>query len=193
VTATCKKNSVDLLDPGACEAFVSKCFANHPERLGHILAVADRSRQSARDINELYPQLFVNERLTYCAALLHDIGYWEEIASTGVHLWDGYNFVKSMGYHQLARLIISHSCSPEEAKLAGIPDEPLGDSMVAKIITYWDMQIKRGGEIVSYDERYYDIVGRYGEFSIIGRANTLARERIKGVLAEVETLLHSKD
>lgn len=180
---------LNLLDPAECESLIKRCFEHHAERLQHLLVVADRSRQTARDINELHPQIFVNERLTYCTALLHDIGYWEEIAETGVHLWDGYNFLRKSGFPQLARLILSHSCSPEEAQLVGIPGEPDPENMTAKIVTFWDMQIRPGGEQVSYDERYYDIIGRYGEYSIIGRANTLARPRIQKVISEIGALL----
>ena len=66
--------ATDFLDPEQCEAFIKKHFAFSSERLRHILVVADRVRQSARDINELNPETNVDEKKAYCAALVHDIG-----------------------------------------------------------------------------------------------------------------------
>ena len=63
------------------------------------------------------------------------------------------------------------------------------DDAPAKLVTYWDMQVKQGGEIVGYEERYRDILGRYREDSVVGRAHRLARPRIRRLLAEVERML----
>lgn len=181
--------TVNFLDPSASEAFIQRAFAANEKRLQHILIVSDRVRQSARDINELHLHIYLSERLAYCAALVHDIGYLEDLRITGFHPWDGYHYLKNRGFPELASLIVGHSCSPEEAQLLKLPAIDPSSHLAAKLLTYWDMQVKQGGEVVSYDERLADIIARYGEKSIVGRANLLAEPRIRKIISEINDLL----
>ncbi|HQH28478.1 MAG TPA: HD domain-containing protein [Oligoflexia bacterium] len=182
----------DLHVAAEVESFVREAFALMPDRLRHIQVIAERVRQSARDINELNPGQNIDEVLAYVAALLHDIGYSTRAAQTGFHPLDGYNFLCAHEARDIAELIVGHSCSPEEAELLGLVLPPPGDHLISSLITYWDMQVKQGGEIVSYDERLADIVRRYGEHSITGRANLDAEQRIRGIIGQIDRLLHKK-
>lgn len=181
--------SVNFLDPGELEVFITEQFSDSPQRLRHILVIAERVRQSARDINELNPGINIDEGLAYCAALVHDIGYLESFADTGFHPLDGYNFLLRQGFPQLAERILGHSCCPEEASLLGLSLPDYTEDLIAKLITYWDVQVKQGGEIVGYESRLDDISLRYGEESIVARAHQLARPRIEQVIQEIDRLL----
>lgn len=179
----------NLLDPRGAEAFVRAAFADQPERLRHILVVADRVRQSAGEISARRPADAVDADLAYCAALVHDIGYLPMVRDTGFHPLDGYRFLCAHGAAELARRIVGHSSSPEEARLRGLPLPDAAEDLAAKLITYWDMRVKQGGEVVSYTERLEDIFRRHGRESIVGQGHQLADLRIRQWMGEIERLL----
>lgn len=181
---------LNLLDPFVAEAFVKKGFKNSPDRLRHVLVVADRVRQLARDLNETYPGMNINEELAYCAALLHDVGYIEEIAESGFHAIDGANFLRKKGFSHLADLTIGHSSAPEEAELRGLKQVSPSEDWIAKLVTYCDVQVNHRGQIVTPEERFQDIIERYGEHSIVGMATQRARERILLIIEAVDRLTH---
>lgn len=181
--------TINFLDSEKTEVFIQREYADVPGRLHHILVVAERVRQSARDINELNPGMHIDENAAFCAGLVHDIGYLEQIAHSGFHPLDGYNFLLSQGFGQLARHILLHSCAIEEAELLGISLPQISPSLITKLITYWDVQVKPGGDIVSYEERLRDIVMRYGERSIVVQANINARCRVQLIIDEINRLL----
>ncbi len=168
-------------DPVEVREFVKSALKENPNRVKHVLEIATRVRESATAL--LLPLQEVE--MAECAALLHDIGYWKPIALTGFHPADGANFLKEQGRHDLASMIIGHSCSPEEGELLGYSGIQQDQRITSKLITYWDVQIKQGGEAVSYQERLADILQRYGPDSLVGRANLKAKLRIEGLLKEV--------
>ena len=179
----------NFLDPADAETFVREGFADQSARLRHILVIAERAEQSAREIAARHPSLQVDARVAQCAALVHDIGYLDQAKRTGFHPLDGYEFLCAHGAELLARRIVGHSSSPEEACLLGFSLPESLDDVAAKLVTYWDMQVKQGGAVVGYEERYRDILGRYGEDSVVGQAHRLARPRIRNILADVDRLL----
>jgi len=179
---------VNFLDPQAAEAFVRAAFADQPNRLRHILVVAEHVRQSAREIRARHPTAPVDEAVAYCTALVHDIGYLPQARETDFHPLDGYRFLCAHGAESLARRIVGHSCSPEEAALRGLSLPEGLEDLAAQLITCWDMRVKQGGEVVTYEERLGDILHRYGEESVVGRANCLARPRIQRIIDSLEGL-----
>lgn len=181
----------NFLNPADAERFVREAFADQAARLSHMLVIAERAERSAREIASRHPSLRVDAPTVRCAALVHDIGYLARAQRTGFHPVDGYHFLCDHGAEALARRIVGHSSSPEEAGLLGIRLPESLDDLAARLVTFWDMQVKQGGEIVGYKERYRDILGRYGEDSVVGRAHRLARPRILGILAHVDRLLTS--
>ena len=184
--------ALDLSDPLVAEAYVKESFASNPLRLRHVLIVTDRVRQSVRDLNEIYPGMSIDERLAYCAALLHDVGYLPQAQHTGFHALDGYNFLYGRGCKDLAALIVRHSTAPEEAQLRGLSLPAPKEDLIAKFITYWDMLVGPGGQSVSFAERCQEILDRYGEHSLEGRAMTAARPRLQILMSEIEDLLSGK-
>ena len=171
--------------PAEVRPFMVEALAENPKRVEHVLEIARRVRNSGEKLR------FSGELLDLAesAALLHDIGYWKEIALTGFHPIDGAKFLIEHGEREIADLIVGHSCSPEEGQLLGHLGIEQSPNIVAKLITFWDVQVKQGGEVVTYSERYNDILKRYGEDSIVGQANKLAKSRIELIIDEVSRLL----
>lgn len=184
---------MNFLDPQTTEAFVREAFADQPERLRHILTVAACVRQSVGEILERHPQSELDEATAVCAALVHDIGYLPLARGTGFHPLDGYRFLCAHGAEALARRIVGHSCSVEEGRLRGLSLPEGTEDLTAQLITYWDMRVKPGGEIVDYEERLRDILDRYGEEDIVGRANRLAQPRIQRIIAAIDSLRKSME
>jgi len=176
---------LNFRNPTEVKRFVEESLADNPRRILHILEIAKRVRETADTLGLTSSDL----ELAECAALLHDIGYWQPIATSGFHPIDGATFLERQGEHNLARLIVGHSCSPEEGMLTGFPDIVPSSELIGKLITYWDVQVKQGGEVVSYEERFNDIVSRYGEESVVGTANILAKPRIEKLIKEVEQMI----
>lgn len=180
---------VNFRDPVATEEFIARFFTHDPKRLSHIQVIARNVRESALRLMKSGVAPNLDPDLAYCAALLHDVGYLDEIRLTGFHPRDGAEFLRRSGFSDLADLIEGHSCSPEEARLLNQPTPVLSDHPIAQLISYWDMRVKQGGEVVTYAARLDDILARYGAESLVGRANLDARPRLERLFAQVEELL----
>ncbi len=181
--------NLNLNIPSEAETFIRSSFANEPKRLAHILQVAKRVQQSAEEIvaNHAVEDFDIDE--AHCAALLHDVGYLQKLHRTGFHPWDGYYFLKEQGLDRLADIIVCHSNSPEQAKLRGLPEIPVSDTLAAKLLTYWDTRVMQGGRVVTYEQRLSDIKARYGEEGIVTQSHLAAEPRIKKLIAEIEEFL----
>jgi hypothetical protein len=182
---------MNLRNPVQAENFTKEQMCKEPERLAHVLMIAKEVRKTAAVIATKHPHLKIDPDFSYCAALLHDIGYAPCAKNTGFHPSAGHDFLKAKGFEDLAEVIIGHSSSPEEAEEKELKAIKPSEDLVAKLITYWDMQVKQGGIIVSYEERLAEIIARYGEHSAIGRANLRAKPRIMLIFKEIENLIQS--
>ena len=180
---------VDFRHPQDAERYTREEFATSPLRLAHVLEVALHVQATAEKLNASGATPPIDIPLAYCAALVHDIGYLPQFKRTGCHSRDGFDMLCELGYPDLAELIVGHSSSPEEAELIGIRQPSPSSHIIAKLITYWDVQINQGGEVVSYETRLDDIIARHGAQSVVARANVLARPRIEELLAEVDRLV----
>jgi hypothetical protein len=180
---------INLRDPLQAEGFVRKAMAGQPERLAHVFVVAQKVRESAEAILARRPVMEIDPEFACAAAWLHDIGYASCAKASGFHPHDGYVYLKRLGYGDLAEVVGGHSCSPEEAAISGYAALEPSDALAAKLITYWDMQVAQGGEVVSYAARLADILARYGPKSPIGRANLAAKPRIELIIREIKGLL----
>ena len=100
------------------EALLEKCVAKNPGPWReHSYAVAQAAEKIARAVNENAkantaahdnsPAL-LNPDFAYTCGLLHDIG--RQMGYTYMaHVYDGYHFLKNLGYDQLARICLTHS------------------------------------------------------------------------------------
>lgn len=182
--------NVDCLNASDLEGLIQERFSSSPKRCRHILEVAQRVRQSAEELRRLPGGSKIDVNEAYCAALLHDIGYLPELRDTGFHPIDGARFLIRRGYPRLAELIICHSNSPEQAQLKGLEEINVSSDIIAKLITFWDVQIKQGGELVSYEDRLIDVLERYGVESQEYQAHKLAESRISRILHELGACLN---
>ena len=180
---------INFRDPAAVEQFIRASFCQNRRRLQHIEVIAAQVRRCAEQLRSNLPGCSIDPDMAYCAALLHDVGYVPDLRVSGFHPKDGADFLRSRGFGDLAELIEGHGCSPEEAALLGHPAVTPAPHLIAKLITYWDMRVKQGGAIVTYSERLQDILFRYGESSVVGRANLAAQSRLEAIAREVEGLL----
>src|SRR4051794_24921891 len=102
-------------------------------RWDHVRAVARLARVVAGALDS-DPEVLVS------AALLHDIGYAVEIATTGFHPLDGARHLSNLGHHELALLVAHHSGARHEAALRGFDayDEefPYQDSALDHALTF---------------------------------------------------------
>ncbi len=178
------------IEPEGVRRFVETALNSSPSRLVHVLEIARRVRESAALLNRLGWHPPIDLEIAECAALLHDIGYWKPIAETGFHPVDGLRFLYGQGQKELGELIAGHSCSPEEGMLSGFPGIEPSPNIIARLITYWDLQVKQGGEVVSYQERLRDILSRYGPDTIVAKANLAAQPRLEALMQDVSTLLN---
>ncbi len=101
----------------------------------------------------------------------------------------GCRFLEEQGYPLIGELILGHGCAPEQASIRGLDGVTSSDHIIAKLVTYWDMHVKMDGEIVSYEERMRYMVARLGTDAPLVRAQTIADNRIRGILREIDGLL----
>ena len=90
-------------------------------RLTHVLAVAERAHIIGP------PTVGDASAMLVTAALLHDIGYAPELATTRFHPLDGARFCRAAGHAEIAVLVAHHTGARHEAALRGLLPELLED------------------------------------------------------------------
>ncbi|MBV9026612.1 MAG: HD domain-containing protein [Streptomycetaceae bacterium] len=157
-----------------------------PRRWAHSQGVAEAAKRLA-------PILGTYADTLVTAALLHDIGYAPMLASTGFHPLDGARFLREQGQVEVlvVRLVAHHSFALLEAEERGLRGElekfPLpeqGDLVDA--LAYCDMTTTPDGEPTTYGERVFEIIGRYGPDSLLGRFIRRAEPEIQAAVERVE-------
>jgi hypothetical protein len=106
-------------------------------RLDHVLAVAEQARTIGP------PTVGDASAMLVTAALLHDIGYAPEFATTGFHPLDGARFCRAEGLPEIAVLVAHHTGARREAALRGLLPEllnefPYRDSLIQRALTSCD-------------------------------------------------------
>jgi 8-oxo-dGTP pyrophosphatase MutT (NUDIX family) len=96
------------------EALLENCVAKNPGPWReHSYAVAQAAEKIARAVNENAAShgsttSLLNPDFAYTCGLLHDIG--RQMGYTYMaHVYDGYHFLKNLGYDQLAKICLTHS------------------------------------------------------------------------------------
>jgi putative nucleotidyltransferase with HDIG domain len=129
-------------------------------RWGHTQAVAARARSAGLAVAPDDRDLLV------AAAWLHDIGYADTVADTGLHPLDGAEYLTRLGFaRRLVALVTHHSCARFEATERGLTD-PLATyvretGLVADALIYADMTIGATGETFTVTDRLAEILERY--------------------------------
>lgn len=124
------------------------------------------------------------------AALVHDIGYAEDLAVTGFHPLDGARAIRASGHEEVARLVAHHSGARTEAELRGIKgylDEfPFEDSEHDHALTYCDLTTGPDGRRVRLEQRIQEIQERYGPEHVVSQAIRLGRPEFELTRVEIE-------
>lgn len=97
----------------------------------------------------------VNRKLVEAGALLHDV----EKLSTKDHIVEGYEFIKSLGYPEVATVIKKHG-------LQHIDDDSFEPkTWEEKIVFYADKRVKND-RVVSVNERFEYVKKRYNHYDV---------------------------
>jgi hypothetical protein len=156
-----------------------------PRRWAHVQGVAARART-------LKPSLGADADLIEAAAWLHDIGYFSELARTGLHGLDGAHYLRDVQHAEplLCRLVAHHSCAVIEAEERGLahvltrefapPPRPLADAL-----TFCDMTTSPDGEQVQVHHRLAEIHDRYGTGHLVSRSIRRATPLILEAVGQV--------
>lgn len=131
-----------------------------PRRWAHVQGVAERARS-------LRPVAGEEADLLEAAAILHDVGYAPDLATTAFHPLDGAVFLREIGApERLVHLVAHHSYAALEAELRGLSAElaefddeqgPLRDAL-----WYCDLNTTPDGERVDARGRIAESKQRYG-------------------------------
>lgn len=135
---------------------------------------AAHSRQVARTVTDVAPKWCDVDRVgdLITAALLHDVGYHPDLASTGFHPLDGAAYLARQGYSPLVcHLVATHTAAHLEAEARGIPSaafEPyllpdLDTTMERAVLTYADLTTLHTGETCLVEQRLDTILERYDD------------------------------
>src|SRR5664280_1582715 len=162
------------------------------DRWLHTQAVAARARSAS-------PAVAPDDRdLLVAAGWLHDIGYADSVAETGLHPRDGAEYLTRLGFApRLVALVAHHSCARFEAAERGLT-EPLVTYVretgpVADALIYADMTIGPTGETVSVADRLTEVFERYPPESPVHRAITQASAELIASVRRTERRLGAAD
>jgi putative nucleotidyltransferase with HDIG domain len=158
-----------------------------PRRWMHSLGVGRRAVECGSVVGD-------DVNVLVAAALLHDVGYVPDLATTGLHPLDGARHLRTLGVDEhVVRLVAYHSCAELEAELRGLEGElaefERPDAPCLDVLTYCDMTTTPDGQRTDADSRLAEIVQRSGEDSVVGRFISRARPEIKAKIARVEGLV----
>lgn len=127
---------------------------NVPDNIiSHMGAVCDFSLRVCDALEK--KGIKVNRDLVAAGALLHDI----KKLSPNDHVLEGYEYIKSLGYPEVALVIKKHGLVHLES------EEFVPKSPEEKIVFYADKRV-RNDKIVSIDERFEYIKKRYNKDSV---------------------------
>ncbi len=125
------------------------------------------------------------------AALLHDIGYANELVDVRFHPIDGARHLRRQDVDErIVNLVAHHSCAQVEAELRGlrsILDEefPRDDSLPHDELCFCDMTTSPDGPLVTIDERLAEIRSRYGDGSVVHNFVDRAGPEIRAIADRV--------
>ncbi|MGW0731829.1 HD domain-containing protein [Streptomyces sp. NPDC002851] len=111
------------------------------------------------------------------AAVLHDIGYAPPLVDTGFHPLDGARHLQTVDAAdaRVLRLVANHSYALLEAEERGLRAELtvefplLDDPLLVDALVYCDMTTTPDGGRTASAARVEEILGRYGQDSVVGR------------------------
>ncbi|WP_411076374.1 HD domain-containing protein [Streptomyces sp. cmx-4-7] len=161
-----------------------------PRRWAHTRGVASRAA-------EVEAAMGKDAALLVAAATLHDVGYAPRLATTGFHPLDGARFLRDEhgADERLVRLVANHSFALLEAEERGLREELasefplLEEPLLVDALVYCDMTTTPDGGRTTAEDRVAEILGRYGDDSLVGRFIHRAAPEIFAAVERVEAAL----
>jgi hypothetical protein len=177
---------MDTLAPWAGQLARELLQESLPRRWARVQGVAARARGLA-------PVLGADADLLESAAWLHDIGYAQSLAATGLHQLDGARYLRDAQHADamLCRLVAHHSCAIIEAGERGLADvlssefDPAPD-VLASVLTCCDMTTSPDGQPVPVERRLAEIHERYGPGHLVSRSIQRATPMILCAVEQVQ-------
>lgn len=128
-----------------------------------------------------------DRELLVVAAWWHDLGYAPDLVQTGFHPIDGARYLASKGHSpRLCALVAHHSAATFEEAERGLDAElaewPREEGPVPDALRTADMTTGPRGERFDYAERLSEILARYDQDSIVGRAMSRAQPSIQAAI-----------
>jgi len=133
----------------------------HPDRLRHLAAVAER----AETLSVTVPSTVVDTLVA--SGWLHDIGYAPALWQTGFHPLDGATYLRAEGWPDpVCALVAHHSGSRFMARIRGLDDPLLEFEFVedapSDVLTAADNTARQDGSLVTISERLREKLKRHG-------------------------------
>lgn len=138
-------------DEPACRQLMDR-YAMLPNIVDHSYRVCQLAGFIGKALSRSEDRL--NPSLIKAAALLHDITKTQSLKTRENHAETGANLLEGMGYPEVAEVIRSHVRLPADTRLSSIRE--------IHIINYADKRV-RHATVVSLEERFVDLVERYGQ------------------------------
>ncbi|WP_445402469.1 HD domain-containing protein [Streptomyces sp. LE64] len=180
----------DLIEEWAARVAEAELSRALPRRWAHTQGVANR----AVEVGQVLGQ---DAGLLVAAATLHDVGYAPRLAVTGFHPLDGARFLRDEhgADDRLVRMVANHSFALLEGEERGLREELasefplLEDPLLVCALVYCDMTTTPDGGRTTAEERVAEILGRYGDDSVVGRFIRRAAPEIFAAVGRVEAAL----
>lgn len=168
-----------------------------PKVASEFLSGLGRRWDHVRTVGELADGLAAAGKISAevaAAAWLHDLGYAEELSTTGLHALDGAAFLTNEGAPvEVVSLVAHHTGADLEAEERGLGSElstmPEADPTGLDVLTLLDLVSAPDGSLTDPETRIAEILSRYPTSSPVhravsrSRANLLASaERARGQL-----------
>jgi putative nucleotidyltransferase with HDIG domain len=146
-------------------------------RWSHVQGVTEAAKALSPHLDDLDGSLIA-------AAVLHDIGYADELRWTGMHAIDGAAYLQSLDAPaEVVSLVAFHTGAEYEADERGLAhelsrfDRPRQDLLDALILA--DLTTGPEGQIMSVAERLDEIFDRYGPEDVVHRAVRRSRNHLE--------------
>lgn len=132
------------------------------------------------------------------AAWLHDLGYAEELATTGFHPLDGAMFLAGEGApSEVVGLVAHHTGARFEAEERGLTsalaEMPTPDPDALDIVTLLDLVSSPDGTLTDPNTRIAEILSRYPAASPVRRAVSRSRDDLLASVARARCRLELSD
>jgi hypothetical protein len=151
----------------------SAYLAGLGERWAHVRAVGEAAEH-------LFNDRAISETVAV-AAWLHDLGYAEPIAVTGLHALDGARVLETLGAPPcVVAMVAFHSGAEFEAAERGLANElreferPSQSNL--DVLTFLDLTVGPSGDCIRVDERLSEILQRYAPAHPVHRAVSRSRD-----------------